>query len=750
MATATATLRLDSSRFMAGINQANRSLSMMAATSASVTRAMVGGLIAVVGVASVTGLALKAVNRAAAFEQLAVSMKTLTGSVLATKNIMRDLAKFAAETPYQMDELAQGAKAMMAFGVAQKDVVPTMRMLGDIASGLNINLGELAQVVGRNMVQGRLFQRDIYQLQMRGIPIIAALAKQFGVAESEVLGMATAGQIMGTHMMTALQGMTGKGGQFFNMMKAQSSTWNGLMSTLNDELDMTFVKLGEPVIDALKPALQAAIGFMGTVKAKATEAGEAIGEIFTIMRGAFTNGSATTIISQTGDFLGKTVLNNLAGAFQTATNMFRDAFLPIIQGIGDMILGTLLESFAEPVARFQDQVQAAVEYWSAIMGMSGDDHKDRVMQQNQRVQYANDLVRSAEDQLQGVEDRKPNSGHKSRLGIPDEHDDSENGFNSYKLHKKNAEERLASARANLNTELDAYNALDPNNVEIRTADAVRKEREANGGAPTIYLGSRGNVTAAQLKLSGAKKLRTGYSHAMAAGVQYSAPDLFGAEAAKSELGASLAAAGAAGDAAKKEDEKSQKVRVASDSYKKQMMSIYGARGVDAIDSYERGENYDKKVKEQKKAGKDAPQIPRTMSDAAKAQTIGMYGAVEGKKQIAAYEAGGTGSAAPKGKTELTPMQIMAKMGRTAFGSMLKGTSNKDGSYFGQLATKGYTSGASPYALVGNRVVQGKEAIRAREAMQRAEKDQKNKGATSGDIEGVTGAIAEIGQTLKTW
>jgi tape measure domain-containing protein len=132
----------------------------------------------------------------------------MLGSAEQAKSMMAQITQFAAETNFETPELADASKSLVAFGVAQQQVIPTMRMLGDISAGLNQPIGELAQLFGKAKVQGRLFAEDINQFQGRGIPLVQQLAKNFGVAEGEIRGMVAEGKVGFPQLVAALAEMT--------------------------------------------------------------------------------------------------------------------------------------------------------------------------------------------------------------------------------------------------------------------------------------------------------------------------------------------------------------------------------------------------------------------------------------------------------------------------------------------------------------------------------------------------------------
>ncbi|MDB5297655.1 MAG: phage tape measure protein [Phycisphaerales bacterium] len=204
------------------------------------------------GVALIGGLSIgKGISLAADYEQAEVAITTMLRSAAGAKQLLGDLSRFAAETPFEFPELLTASKKLVGFGVAGKDVLPTLRLIGDVAAGVSVPIGELADVFGRNLAAGRLFTKDINEFQGRGIPIVQALQQQFKKTRAEILGMVEAGKIGSADLVTAFQSMAGPGGQFFGLMDAQSRTLGGLFSTLKDNVGLALRDIGMTLITEL-------------------------------------------------------------------------------------------------------------------------------------------------------------------------------------------------------------------------------------------------------------------------------------------------------------------------------------------------------------------------------------------------------------------------------------------------------------------------------------------------------------------
>lgn len=179
------------------------------------------------------------------FQSLQKTMEVMLQSKSKAEALMAQMVQTAATTPFGLQEVAGGAKQLLAYGLEADKVNDTLIRLGNIASGLKIPLGDLIYLYGTTMAQGRLYTQDLNQFTGRGIPMISELAKQFGVAESKVKGLVEEGKVGFPEVEKVINSLTGEGGKFFNLMEEQSQLINGKISNLEDAFDSMFNKIGQ-------------------------------------------------------------------------------------------------------------------------------------------------------------------------------------------------------------------------------------------------------------------------------------------------------------------------------------------------------------------------------------------------------------------------------------------------------------------------------------------------------------------------
>lgn len=193
------------------------------------------------------------------FQKLEIAFSTMLQSESKATALMAQLTRTAATTPFGLQDVANGAKQLLAYGTEAEKVNEILIRLGDIAAGLSIPLGDLVYLYGTTQTQGRLFTQDLRQFQGRGIPLAEELAKQFKVTSAEVGKLVTAGKIGFPEVEKAIISMTSQGGKFGGLMEAQSKTINGLVSNLEDAFDVMFNEIGQKTEGAFVGTLQTAI-----------------------------------------------------------------------------------------------------------------------------------------------------------------------------------------------------------------------------------------------------------------------------------------------------------------------------------------------------------------------------------------------------------------------------------------------------------------------------------------------------------
>ena len=189
------------------------------------------------------------------YQQLEVAFETMLGSKSKADALMGQLIDTAATTPFEMSEVAEASKMLLAYGMEGDKVNETLIRLGDIAAGLSMPLKDLAFLYGTTMVQGRLYTQDLNQFLGRGIPLADELAKQFGKNKSEVKKLVEEGKIGFPEVQKAIEALTGEGSKFGGLMDKQSKTIKGQLSNIEDAWEQMMNEIGRSQEENISGAL---------------------------------------------------------------------------------------------------------------------------------------------------------------------------------------------------------------------------------------------------------------------------------------------------------------------------------------------------------------------------------------------------------------------------------------------------------------------------------------------------------------
>jgi hypothetical protein len=203
---------------------------------------------------------------AAEFEQNQIAFETMLGSAEKAAQVMGDLRKFAADTPFSSKEVTESARQLLAYGFAADEIIPSLKTIGTFAVAAKKPLGEMVYNVGTTKVQGRATQLDINQLTGKGIDVYPELAKGLKVDQAEVRKFVEDGRADWNVYKTALVNVGNT--RFAGLLAKQADSLTGSWEQLTDAFDKAKLKLGQVIAQevGLRGVSKDLEGFAGRIE----------------------------------------------------------------------------------------------------------------------------------------------------------------------------------------------------------------------------------------------------------------------------------------------------------------------------------------------------------------------------------------------------------------------------------------------------------------------------------------------------
>lgn len=220
-------------------------------------RALFGGFLAFGAIRTSVHL----VNIAKEAESTRVAINTLLKDTKKGEALYKELNEFANVTPFSNTAVINASRTLLALKIEAKDIIKTLRVLGDVSSGVQTGLEDMALAYGKIKTAGAVRLEDINPLIERGVPILEALGVvaggEGGAIPPDVVknSLISGGKLRFEHVKLALENLTAKGGHFYSMMITQSNTLNGKLSTLRGILEHMMIQLGTEFLPIVKDAV---------------------------------------------------------------------------------------------------------------------------------------------------------------------------------------------------------------------------------------------------------------------------------------------------------------------------------------------------------------------------------------------------------------------------------------------------------------------------------------------------------------
>jgi hypothetical protein len=200
-------------------------------TSLTKTATMVGALKGALAALGLTVVGANVVRVSAEFEALNASLETVTGSAEAAVNVFNQLQKFAAATPFQLQEVITAFQRLKSVGLD-----PSMAALtayGNVASGMSKPLMQFIEAVG-DATTG-----EYERLEEFGIKA----SSEGNKVTFTFRGLRTTVSKDAAEIEKYLQSLGNV--QFAGGMERQSKTLGQALSNLTDAMDQFYYKVGQ-------------------------------------------------------------------------------------------------------------------------------------------------------------------------------------------------------------------------------------------------------------------------------------------------------------------------------------------------------------------------------------------------------------------------------------------------------------------------------------------------------------------------
>ena len=195
------------------------------------------------------------ISDAGEYESLMVRLKVATGDASTAMKEFEELKDFASKTPFDLPGVVDASIMFRNAGIEAENIIPTIKMLGDVAQGNNEYFNRMALNFMQIKSAGKATMQDLNQFAYMGIPIKQVLKD-----------MGREGDTSFEAIQMAFKRMTSEGGQFYNSMNANAGTMSGSMSNLRDSIQQVRAELGDQLLPVISSVIRAISEMLSELK----------------------------------------------------------------------------------------------------------------------------------------------------------------------------------------------------------------------------------------------------------------------------------------------------------------------------------------------------------------------------------------------------------------------------------------------------------------------------------------------------
>lgn len=199
--------------------------------------------------------------------------------------LFNELNKYAADSIFD-SRIIESGKMLKNYGMANSEVMPRLKQLGDISGGDQNRLDRLITARGQVFAKGKLQGEELNQFMEAGYNPLRDMSAITGKSENTLRDMISKGQVSDKMLQAAIDKSTGQGGQFYNMLNEQANTPAGKFQAFTGGLETKAKMMGEDLmpafgrlLDKVMPAVDNLLSGAGKFKDVIEQLMDNIGEM---------------------------------------------------------------------------------------------------------------------------------------------------------------------------------------------------------------------------------------------------------------------------------------------------------------------------------------------------------------------------------------------------------------------------------------------------------------------------------------
>lgn len=209
-------------------------------------------------VSAIQGYMEKLVKVRGEFELQQRSLQAIIQDKERADQVWDKTVKLAVRSPFTVKELVTYTKQLAAYRIETDKLYDTNKMLADVSAGLGVEMQRLILAYGQVKAANYLRGTELRQFSEAGVNMLGELATYFTelkgemVSVGDVFDMVSKRAVKFADVEEVFRRITSEGGIFYNMQEIQAETLQGMMSNLQDSLDLMLNEIGKANDGVLK------------------------------------------------------------------------------------------------------------------------------------------------------------------------------------------------------------------------------------------------------------------------------------------------------------------------------------------------------------------------------------------------------------------------------------------------------------------------------------------------------------------